>query len=187
MDARNARAHLFSPSRRLPRLYLQCEFARPAANDRSSRAPFLPKLTRSICPRRRTRLQGQHQLSRHFSWAEYTTARENIQTARNGSAGGGARTHTILRSLDFESSASASSATPAFRQRGMWKLRNRVQTSSSSDKIDILHAARRAEDLAQHHRIAQTRRRPEQGDDVDLRFTPNDHFRLRNNVVRARA
>jgi hypothetical protein len=29
------------------------------------------------------------------------------------SAGGGARTHTILRSLDFESSASASSATPA--------------------------------------------------------------------------
>jgi dodecin len=27
--------------------------------------------------------------------------------------GGGARTHTILRSLDFESSASASSATPA--------------------------------------------------------------------------
>src|SRR5437867_3215517 len=28
-------------------------------------------------------------------------------------AGGGARTHTILRSLDFESSASASSATPA--------------------------------------------------------------------------
>ena len=28
-------------------------------------------------------------------------------------AGGGARTHTILRSLDFESSASANSATPA--------------------------------------------------------------------------
>ena len=28
-------------------------------------------------------------------------------------AGGGDRTHTILRSLDFESSASASSATPA--------------------------------------------------------------------------
>ena len=30
-----------------------------------------------------------------------------------GGAGGGARTHTILRSLDFESSASANSATPA--------------------------------------------------------------------------
>jgi hypothetical protein len=31
-------------------------------------------------------------------------------------AGGGDRTHTILRSLDFESSASASSATPARRE-----------------------------------------------------------------------
>jgi hypothetical protein len=31
----------------------------------------------------------------------------------HANAGGGARTHTILRSLDFESSASASSATPA--------------------------------------------------------------------------
>src|SRR5437016_2460056 len=32
-------------------------------------------------------------------------------------AGGGDRTHTILRSLDFESSASASSATPARRDQ----------------------------------------------------------------------
>src|SRR5437773_2278029 len=32
-------------------------------------------------------------------------------------AGGGDRTHTILRSLDFESSASASSATPARRNQ----------------------------------------------------------------------
>jgi hypothetical protein len=31
-------------------------------------------------------------------------------------AGGGARTHTILRSLDFESSASANSATPAAKK-----------------------------------------------------------------------
>jgi hypothetical protein len=31
-------------------------------------------------------------------------------------AGGGARTHTALRPLDFESSASANSATPAFPQ-----------------------------------------------------------------------
>ena len=33
--------------------------------------------------------------------------------SQNRAAGGGDRTHTILRSLDFESSASASSATPA--------------------------------------------------------------------------
>src|SRR6266404_5640601 len=33
-----------------------------------------------------------------------------------GSAGGGARTHTALRPLDFESSASANSATPACSQ-----------------------------------------------------------------------
>jgi hypothetical protein len=35
----------------------------------------------------------------------------DFETVEN--AGGGDRTHTILRSLDFESSASASSATPA--------------------------------------------------------------------------
>jgi hypothetical protein len=34
---------------------------------------------------------------------------------KTGGAGGGDRTHTPLRVLDFESSASASSATPAFR------------------------------------------------------------------------
>ena len=45
----------------------------------------------------------------------------------NKIAGGGARTHTILRSLDFESSASASSATPA---QGILKLR-RPRLSSS--------------------------------------------------------
>ena len=36
----------------------------------------------------------------------------------NEIAGGGARTHTALRPLDFESSASASSATPATRKNG---------------------------------------------------------------------
>src|SRR5207253_1987226 len=36
-----------------------------------------------------------------------------VESRCRGSAGGGDRTHTILRSLDFESSASASSATPA--------------------------------------------------------------------------
>jgi hypothetical protein len=38
------------------------------------------------------------------------------------SAGGGARTHTILRSLDFESSASANSATPAFHSETRFYL-----------------------------------------------------------------
>jgi hypothetical protein len=38
------------------------------------------------------------------------------------SAGGGARTHTILRSLDFESSASANSATPAFHSETLFYL-----------------------------------------------------------------
>ena len=40
------------------------------------------------------------------------TSMPNIQR-RMRSAGGGARTHTALRPLDFESSASANSATPA--------------------------------------------------------------------------
>src|SRR5258708_39051688 len=41
-------------------------------------------------------------------------------------AGGGARTHTILRSLDFESSASANSATPASRE---------IETTNSRAKL----------------------------------------------------
>ena len=47
-------------------------------------------------------------------------------------AGGGARTHTALRPLDFESSASANSATPATRTL---KLRNQKRSSSGSDAI----------------------------------------------------
>src|SRR5437870_6869569 len=44
-------------------------------------------------------------------------------------AGGGARTHTILRSLDFESSASASSATPALQTEAKeYELRAQAQT-----------------------------------------------------------
>ena len=35
----------------------------------------------------------------------------------NEDAGGGARTHTALRPLDFESSASANSATPAYARQ----------------------------------------------------------------------
>ena len=49
-------------------------------------------------------------------------------------AGGGARTHTILRSLDFESSASASSATPAKR---IVKLRRQRRSSSASNEIGV--------------------------------------------------
>ena len=49
-------------------------------------------------------------------------------------AGGGARTHTILRSLDFESSASANSATPAKR---IVKLRRQRRSSSASNEIGV--------------------------------------------------
>src|SRR5437667_5106120 len=48
-----------------------------------------------------------------------------------GLAGGGARTHTILRSLDFESSASANSATPAFTLKLDFTSENRVFRSLS--------------------------------------------------------
>ena len=44
---------------------------------------------------------------RRFSNIQRPALNENL-------AGGGARTHTALRPLDFESSASANSATPAF-------------------------------------------------------------------------
>ena len=47
-------------------------------------------------------------------------------------AGGGARTHTALRPLDFESSASASSATPAFRKNGT--IPPSCPSSSSANK-----------------------------------------------------
>src|SRR5437588_11895228 len=56
-------------------------------------------------------------------------------------AGGGARTYTILRSLDFESSASASSATPAKR---IVKLRRQRQSSSASNEIQRLQTSRRS-------------------------------------------
>jgi hypothetical protein len=54
-----------------------------------------------------------------------------------GIAGGGARTHTILRSLDFESSASASSATPAFGN-GSERIRASGRSSNASDEIERL-------------------------------------------------
>ena len=75
------------------------------------------------------------------------------------SAGGGARTHTILRSLDFESSASASSATPA---AGIGKVASAGGSSSASRKIERLEAARRSEYFAENHRVAQTGGRSKQ-------------------------
>ena len=71
-------------------------------------------------------------------------------------AGGGARTHTILRSLDFESSASASSATPAAIKAGE-KLQTPGESSSASDQvgIDSSQAERRCENLAQNDGLAQ--------------------------------
>ena len=59
--------------------------------------------------------------------AEHSTL--NAQRSDKKTAGGGARTHTILRSLDFESSASANSATPA---QGILKLRSPQRSSSGS-------------------------------------------------------
>src|SRR5438093_8691241 len=47
-------------------------------------------------------------------------------------AGGGDRTHTILRSLDFESSASASSATPARRDQATKEKRKLKRQQMSS-------------------------------------------------------
>jgi hypothetical protein len=50
----------------------------------------------------------------------------NAQCSLQKSAGGGARTHTALRPLDFESSASANSATPALRE---------IETTNSTAKL----------------------------------------------------
>ena len=50
----------------------------------------------------------------HCRWRnDFKRRTPNTQLTSNEDAGGGARTHTTLRSLDFESSASANSATPA--------------------------------------------------------------------------
>src|SRR6266403_88346 len=80
-------------------------------------------------------------------------------------AGGGARTHTILRSLDFESSASASSATPA--QRTV-KLRSSRRSSSASDEVNRLQTSRRPENFAKNDRVAQSCRGAEKGGDFHV-------------------
>src|SRR5437764_6258719 len=56
-------------------------------------------------------------------------------------AGGGDRTHTILRSLDFESSASASSATPARRDQATKekrKLKRQQMSSLLSERSHLM-------------------------------------------------
>jgi hypothetical protein len=53
-----------------------------------------------------------------------------VRTALDRFAGGGARTHTALRPLDFESSASANSATPALRDRSE-RIRDSCASSTS--------------------------------------------------------
>ena len=78
-----------------------------------------------------------------------------------GSTGGGVRTHTLLRVLDFESSASASSATPATigiaftsvkdsrnrKVRGLWRrgeklyMQTRVAGEKSARKIPLKASA----------------------------------------------
>src|SRR6266576_6734023 len=56
-----------------------------------------------------------------------------VKTDSARSAGGGARTHTALRPLDFESSASANSATPAL---GGKTIRNsRISSTSSRCRV----------------------------------------------------
>src|SRR5438874_833694 len=67
-----------------------------------------------------------------------------------GLAGGGARTHTILRSLDFESSASASSATPA---------KTNCQTTISGAKLKRLQRHREAADFAAIRKFREARSR----------------------------
>src|SRR5436190_10231716 len=66
-------------------------------------------------------------------------------------AGGGARTHTILRSLDFESSASANSATPA---------KTNCETTISGAKLKRLQRHREAANFAavRKFREGQSRR-----------------------------
>jgi hypothetical protein len=105
-------------------------------------------------------------------------------------AGGGARTHTILRSLDFESSASANSATPALGDRSerirdsrasstspRWRVRcpqrtlfaRKAQSRSGKrtlQQIEPSQTTRWPENFAKNNCVAQTGRRCKQRGDV---------------------
>src|SRR5207247_738989 len=56
----------------------------------------------------------------------------------NELAGGGARTHTALRPLDFESSASANSATPACRKNATIRSPRRSSSRGNKSRHAIL-------------------------------------------------
>jgi hypothetical protein len=74
--------------------------------------------------------------------------REGTHSFR-GIAGGGARTHTILRSLDFESSASASSATPALRTEAKeYELRSQARSRCQQDRDICFRLPRRQDRLS---------------------------------------
>ena len=75
---------------------------------------------------------------------------------------------------DFESSASANSATPA---KGIVKLRRQRRSSSASNKIERLQTSRRSENFAKNDRVAQSRCRCEQI--CDLRFSLLESSRRR--------
>ena len=121
-----------------------------------------------------------------------------VKHTSRGIAGGGARTHTILRSLDFESSASANSATPALGDRSE-RIRDSRASSTSPrrrarcpqrillarkdairrgqgtlQQIECSQTARWPENFAKNNCVAQTGRRCKQRGDVSpsvLRFS----------------
>ena len=64
----------------------------------------------------------------------------NAQCSDKKIAGGGARTHTILRSLDFESSASANSATPALGDRSERIRDSRASSTSWRCRVPLSSA-----------------------------------------------
>jgi hypothetical protein len=61
--------------------------------------------------------------------------REILRSTFKGTAGGGARTHTALRPLDFESSASANSATPAITYLRWFYNENWCRQKNTVDAI----------------------------------------------------
>src|SRR6266511_6010569 len=75
-----------------------------------------------------------------FDASERRTPNVQRPISNREPAGGGARTHTALRPLDFESSASANSATPALEDV---KLQGSPRSSSASDEIERLQTSRR--------------------------------------------
>ena len=67
---------------------------------------------------------------------------------KRGFAGGGARTHTTLRPLDFESSASANSATPASARFDTTKRATKLKFQSLRKTILFVPALSRIDIIA---------------------------------------